>query len=58
MLGGLRADERAVLATAALGTMLLPLNSTMIAVALPDVVDDLSVRLSSTAWLVTGYLIA
>jgi len=47
-----------VLATAALGTMLLPLNSTMIAVALPEIVDDLDVSISSTAWLVTGYLIA
>jgi EmrB/QacA subfamily drug resistance transporter len=50
--------ERAVLATAALGTMLLPLNSTMIAVALPDIVEDLGVSLGSAAWLVSGYLIA
>ena len=47
-----------MLLTAALGTMLMPLNSTMIAVALPDVVDDLDVSLGSTAWLVSGYLIA
>jgi MFS family permease len=52
------ASERAVLVTAALGTMLMPLNSTMIAVALPDIVDDLGVSLASTAWLVSGYLIA
>ena len=45
-------------ATAALGTMLMPLNSTMIAVALPDIVDDLEVSIASTAWLVSGYLIA
>ena len=51
-------SERAVLATAALGTMLLPLNSTMVAVALPDVGDGLGVALEDTAWLVTGYLIA
>ncbi|HEX2128151.1 MAG TPA: MFS transporter [Solirubrobacterales bacterium] len=51
-------SQRAVLATAALGTMLMPLNSTMIAVALPDIVDDLDVSLASTAWLVSGYLIA
>src|SRR5918997_241249 len=51
-------SERAVLATAALGTMLMPLNSTMIAVALPDIVDDLDVSVASTAWLVSGYLIA
>ncbi len=47
-----------MLVTAALGTMLMPLNSTMIAVALPDIVDDLGVSLASTAWLVSGYLIA
>lgn len=55
---GAAPGERAVLATAALGTMLLPLNSTMIAVALPDIVDDLDVSVASTAWLVSGYLIA
>src|SRR3954471_9232790 len=51
-------SERAVVATAALGTMLMPLNSTMIAVALPDIVHDLDASLASTACLVTGYLIA
>jgi EmrB/QacA subfamily drug resistance transporter len=53
-----RPSERAVLVTAALGTMLMPLNSTMVAVALPDIVDDLDVSIASTAWLVSGYLIA
>ena len=43
-----------MLVTAALGTMLMPLNSTMIAVALPDIVDDLDVPIASTAWLVSG----
>ena len=38
--------------------MLMPLNSTMVAVALPDVADDLDVSFASTAWLVSGYLIA
>jgi EmrB/QacA subfamily drug resistance transporter len=47
-----------VIVTAALGTMLMPLNSTMIAVALPDIVDDLDASLAASAWLVTGYLIA
>ncbi|HET8823384.1 MAG TPA: MFS transporter [Thermoleophilaceae bacterium] len=55
---GVEQRERTVLLTAALGTMLMPLNSTMIAVALPDVVEDLDVSLGSTAWLVSGYLIA
>ncbi len=51
-------SERAVLVTAALGTMLLPLNSTMVAVALPDIVDGLGISIASSAWLVSGYLIA
>lgn len=38
--------------------MLAPLNSTMVAVALPDIVDDLGASLAASAWLVTGYLIA
>ncbi|MFL5895424.1 MAG: MFS transporter, partial [Thermoleophilaceae bacterium] len=53
-----RPAERAVLVTAALGTMLLPLNSTMVAVALPRIVDDLGASISASAWLVSGYLIA
>jgi len=32
--------ERAVLVTVALGALLAPLNSTMIAVALPRIIDD------------------
>ena len=51
-------SERAVLLTAALGTMLMPLNSTMVAVALPSIVDDFGVSLAASAWLVSGYLIA
>jgi EmrB/QacA subfamily drug resistance transporter len=47
-----------VVATAALGTTLMPLNSTMVAVALPDVVGDLGSTLAASAWLVSGYLIA
>lgn len=42
----------------ALGSMLLPLNSTMVAVALPDVVDDLHASLHGASWLVGAYLIA
>lgn len=53
-----RPAERAVLVTAALGAMLLPLNSTMVAVALPKIVDDLGASISASAWLVSGYLIA
>ena len=38
--------------------MLVPLNSTMIAVALPHLTVDLDSDLASAGWLVTGYLIA
>jgi MFS family permease len=52
------ASERAVLATVALGSMLVPLNSKMIAVALPRLVDAFDASLGSVSWLVTSYLIA
>jgi len=52
------AAERAVLLTVALATMLAPLNSTMIAVALPGIMADLGAELALAGWLVTGYLIA
>jgi EmrB/QacA subfamily drug resistance transporter len=61
--GNVTSDERPSLAeqlvvvTVALGTMLAPLNSTMIAVALPGVMDDFDVGLASAGWLVTAYLI-
>src|SRR4051794_15958765 len=51
-------SEREVLIAAALATMLLPLNSTMVAVALPDLVDDLGSTLAASTWLISGYLIA
>jgi len=51
-------SERAIIAFAALATTLMPLNSTMIAVALPDIVDDLGASLAASAWLISGYLIA
>ena len=38
--------------------MLAPLNSTMIAVALPDVMDDFDVGVASAGWLITAYLAA
>ena len=47
-----------MVATVALGTMLAPLNSTMIAVALPGVMDDFGVGVASAGWLITGYLAA
>ena len=52
------ASERVVLVTVALGSMLVLLNSTMIAVALPRLVDAFDTSLGSVSWLVTSYLIA
>jgi len=54
---GMRA-ERAVLVAVALGTILAPLNSTMIAVALPRIMDEFDADVATAGWLVTGYLIA
>ena len=51
-------DERAVLIVVALASSLAPLNSTMIAVALPGIMDQLAVPVANASWLVTGYLIA
>lgn len=50
--------ESLVVLTVALGTMLAPLNSTMIAVALPEIMDEFRVGFNSAGWLVTAYLIA
>src|SRR5688572_33232857 len=41
-----------------LAACLAPLNSTMLIVALPHVVDDYGTSFSNAGWLVTGYLIA
>src|SRR3954447_17011480 len=50
--------ERAVLIAVALGALLAPLNSTMIAVALPDIVDGFDTTIGTVGWLVTTYLLA
>jgi EmrB/QacA subfamily drug resistance transporter len=52
------ASERWLLLAIGLGTTLAPLNSTMIAVGLPNIQDDLGVSVSQTAWLITLYLVA
>ena len=46
------------LALASLGAILAPLNSTMVAVALPEIRDEFSLSAGAAAWLVSGYLIA
>ncbi|MFP5073040.1 MFS transporter [Pseudonocardia nantongensis] len=48
----------AVTAVVLCGAVLGPLNSTMIAVALPPMALDLGVDASAMSWLVTAYLIA
>ena len=50
--------EGLLLITVALGAVLAPLNSTMIAVALPAITDELAAGAAATSWLVTAYLIA
>ncbi len=49
--------ERPVVFTVVLGAMLAPLNSTMIAVAMPGIIDEFDVTLVRAGWLVTAYLI-
>lgn len=49
---------RWLLITVAVGTTLAPLNSTMIAVALPDIQEAFNVSVTATTWLVTIYLAA
>lgn len=53
-----RRAERAVIAAVALGAVLAPLNSTMIAVALPRIIADLETSIGAAGWLVTTYLLA
>jgi len=47
-----------LLALSSLGAVLAPLNSTMIAIALPDIRHDFALSHGAVAWLVSGYLIA
>ena len=50
--------ERAVLVTVALGAILAPLNSTMIAVALPSIIGSFHSSVGTAGWLITSYLLA
>ncbi len=49
---------RLLLTTVSLGSVIAPLNSTMLAVALPEIRDDFGVGHGAIAWLVSAYLIA
>ena len=50
------ANERWLVAAIALITTLAPLNSTMIAIALPSIADDFGVRVSAASILMPTYL--
>ena len=56
--GTLTVSPRFVLMTVSLGAILAPLNSTMLAVALPVIRKEFGVSHSATGWLVSSYLIA
>lgn len=47
-----------LLALSSLGAILAPLNSTMIAVALPEIRQEFDLSHAAVAWLISGYLIA
>jgi EmrB/QacA subfamily drug resistance transporter len=51
-------SERAILVAVALGAMLAPLNSTMIVVALPDLLADFDRSLAWGSWIMASYLVA
>jgi EmrB/QacA subfamily drug resistance transporter len=59
--GGIRVitDRRGrlILITVALAGMLAPLNSTMIAVALPQIIGEFKISVAQAGWLVAAYLI-
>jgi MFS family permease len=54
---GAAANDRAIVAAVALGVVLAPLNSTMIAVAIPAILRELDTGVAAAPWLVTPYLI-
>ncbi len=49
--------ERALLIAVALAALLAPLNSTMITVALPQIIEEFDASVTAAGWLVIGYLI-
>ncbi len=50
--------DATVLAAVALSATLLPLNSTMLAVALPDIASGTGGGVAASSWLVTSYVVA
>jgi len=51
-------SDRTVLAAVAVSGTLLPLNSTMLAVALPDIASGTGGGIAASSWLVTSYVVA
>ena len=56
--GGVLAAERSAVLAALLAGVLAPLNSTMIVVALPEMLADLGAPLTWGSWIVVSYLVA
>src|SRR3954470_3947635 len=50
-------SDRRVVAAVAVAVTLLPLNSTMLAVALPDIASDTGGGVAASSWLVTVYVV-
>ena len=51
-------SERRVRLVVVLGAILAPLNSTMLAVALPGVIAEFGADVATAGWLMTAYLLA
>jgi EmrB/QacA subfamily drug resistance transporter len=51
-------NARLAIVTAALSSMLAPLNSTIIVIALPEILRDFGRSLAWGSWIVTSYLVA
>ena len=51
-------SERRIQIAVALGGILAPLNSTMLAVALPGIITHFDADIGTAGWLMTGYLLA
>lgn len=52
-----RKEERVIILSILIGTFLIPVNSTMIAVGLPTIAGDFDIGIDNVAWVVTVYLI-
>ena len=53
-----RRTLRFILFGVALGTMLAPLNTTLVALALPEISSDFDASLDAVTWTITAYVIA